>query len=355
WMPIRNPIDLWPAMDRQGVEKVYEITMQALCSDPNVESIVLHICSDNQDPDFNISSLAQIANQAQKPVLCWLLGSRDKLLGYQKNALDSGLLVYRELFRTLECLNTLAIQQTVNKDRHFSLESYSRPRELPTESEKILSSSLDSGILDEFLSKKILKSYEIPCVQEQLVSTPKEAIKTAEEIGYPVVIKGLADNIVHKTEAGLVKTNLYNQEDVRQGLNTLALASDFRNICLIQKQITAELELILGGLQDPQFGPCVMLGLGGTMAEVFQESVFAIVPLSRTEALNLISRLPYSKLFQGFRGSPALRKDLLADIIVNLANLLCDCSQIEEIDINPLLISQGEPIVVDATIITNNQ
>ncbi len=352
WMPIRNPIDLWPAMDKHGIEKVYEITMQALCLDPNIEAIVLHVFSDNQDPDFSISSLAEVANQAQKPVLCWLLGSRDKLLGNQEDALESGLPVFRELFRTLECLNSLAICQTVNKDRYFSLESSSRPSDLPEEIEKILSSSPDSGILDEFLSKKVLKCYEIPCVREQLVSTPEEAIKTAEEIGYPVVVKGLATDIVHKTEAGLVKTNLHNREDVRQGLNTLALARDFKDIFLIQEQIQAELELIMGGLRDPQFGPCVMLGLGGTMAEVFQETVFAVAPLSRIEALRLINRFPHSQIFQGVRGNPALKKDLLADIIVRLAELICDLPQIGEIDINPLLICQGSPIVVDATIIT---
>jgi acetyltransferase len=170
-----------------------------------------------------------------------------------------------------------------------------------------------------------------------------------------VVLKGLSTEIVHKTEAGLVLTHLYSQEDIERGLETLAMASDSREICLLQKQVPGETELILGGLRDPQFGPCVMLGLGGTMAEVFQETVFAIAPLSPKEARGLISRFPRQQILQGFRDKPGVNKEILADILISLGNLLCDFPCIGEIDINPLIIAHGEPTVVDASIILSRE
>jgi acetyltransferase len=353
WMPVKNPIDLWPAIEQHGVKRVYETTMQALCSDPHIEAIVLHVCSDNHSSDFSLASLGQMARHAHKPVFCWLLGSREYLSDYQEEAQSSGMHVFRELFRTLECLNTVSIGQLPAKDTHFSLDITAATHKPPQAATEILAS--ENGILDEYLSKRVLRSYGIPCVQEGLVSTLDEAISTAGVYGYPVVLKGLSTEIVHKTEAGLVLTHLYSQEDIERGLETLAMASDSREICLLQKQVPGETELILGGLRDPQFGPCVMLGLGGTMAEVFQETVFAIAPLSPKEARGLISRFPRQQILQGFRDKPGVNKEILADILISLGNLLCDFPCIGEIDINPLIIAHGEPTVVDASIILSRE
>jgi acetyltransferase len=122
---------------------------------------------------------------------------------------------------------------------------------------------------------------------------------------------------------------------------------------LLQKQVVGYPELIVGLIKDPQFGPCVMCGFGGILAEVMADSVFAAAPLNKSEALALIDRLKTQKLLNGFRGSMAVDRDALADILVRLGDLGAAFEQIKEIDINPLIVQEGRPIAVDATIIVD--
>jgi acetyltransferase len=104
-------------------------------------------------------------------------------------------------------------------------------------------------------------------------------------------------------------------------------------------------------IRDQQFGPCVMLGLGGVLAEVFRETVFAVAPLSRSDALGLIARLGAQQLLDGFRGAPAVNREALAQILMRVGHLGCACPSVREIDINPVLMSDGEPVAVDASVI----
>jgi acetyltransferase len=123
---------------------------------------------------------------------------------------------------------------------------------------------------------------------------------------------------------------------------------------LIQKQIQGYPELIAGLIRDPQFGPCVMCGFGGLFTEILADRVFAVAPINRVEALALIKRLKTQKLLDGFRGFVAVDRDALADILVRLGELGCTYPQIKEIDLNPLIVSDGKPIAVDATIIMDD-
>jgi len=120
---------------------------------------------------------------------------------------------------------------------------------------------------------------------------------------------------------------------------------------LIQKQIQGNPELIAGLIRDPQFGPCVMCGFGGLFTEVLADRVFAAAPINRFEALALIERLKTQKLLNGFRGFAAVDRDALADILVRIGELGLTYPKIKEIDLNPLIVCDGRPIVVDATII----
>jgi acetyltransferase len=120
---------------------------------------------------------------------------------------------------------------------------------------------------------------------------------------------------------------------------------------LIQKEIQGFPELIAGLIRDPQFGACVMCGFGGILAEMMADSVFAPAPLSHAEAMVLIGRLKTQKLLDGYRGFPAVDRDLLADILVRLGHLGVSYPLIKEVDINPLIVCEGLPIAVDATIV----
>ena len=119
---------------------------------------------------------------------------------------------------------------------------------------------------------------------------------------------------------------------------------------LMQPQIQGDIELIAGLIHDPQFGPCVMLSLGGIFAEVLKDSAFAVAPLAKSDAFHLIDRLRSQQILNGFRKSPPVDREALADILICLGKIGLAFPQIQAIDINPLIVSRGMPVAVDASI-----
>jgi acetyltransferase len=208
-----------------------------------------------------------------------------------------------------------------------------------------------AGGLDEYLSKQVFAACQIPVVEEVLVSSGSEAQKAALELGFPVVMKGLPPGEVHKTELGLVRLGIASPSDAEHCFDYLTRAMNGTGKVLMQKQVPGGLELIAGLVRDPQFGPCVMCGLGGVMAEVLNDVVFAMAPLSRREGLAMIGRLKSQKLLDGFRGSDPLDREALAHILVQLGNIGHAYPRIREIDINPLIVNGGNPVAVDGNVV----
>jgi len=170
-------------------------------------------------------------------------------------------------------------------------------------------------------------------------------------LGFPVVMKGLAPGAVHKSEAGLVRLDIRSGDEAKGHFEELRAIVGEEGKILVQRQIPGESELIVGMIRDPQFGPCVMCGLGGVLAEVLGDAVFATAPLSIEEALALIGRLKTQKLLNGFRGAPPADRESLARILVRVGELGEAIPQIREIDINPLILSGGKPVAVDASVV----
>jgi acetyltransferase len=170
-------------------------------------------------------------------------------------------------------------------------------------------------------------------------------------MGYPVVLKGIAEGKIHKTEAGLVKLNLWNVDQVKSAYQEILATKIKPKSFLIQKMLKGDLELIIGLVRDPQFGPAVMLGLGGVWAEVYKDVVFRLTPLHQEEILKMISDLKGQALFKGYRGLKPVNMESLAHWLMKLGWLGLNFEKIKEIDVNPLLMVEGEPIAVDATII----
>jgi hypothetical protein len=169
--------------------------------------------------------------------------------------------------------------------------------------------------------------------------------------GYPVVMKGLLPGGVHKTEMGLVRLDIPDGPAALRAYAALMERMEGRGQILIQRQIQGKVELILGLLRDPQFGPCVMFGPGGVAAELFDDAVFAVAPLTRPDALNLMTRIRGQKMLNGFRGTPPVDREEIARILVALGEIGLAFPRIREIDINPLICGAEAPITVDATII----
>jgi acyl-CoA synthetase (NDP forming) len=187
--------------------------------------------------------------------------------------------------------------------------------------------------------------------KEVVVKDLGESLKAANGMGYPVVLKGMVEEKVHKTDVGLVKLNLWNADQVKSAYHEMLGTKIKPKSFLIQPMLKADLELIVGIVRDPQFGPAVMLGLGGIWAEVYKDAVFRLAPLNREEILEMVRDLKGQALLKGFRGSKPVNMERLADWLMKLGWLALNFEKIREMDVNPLSIVDGEPIALDATMI----
>ena len=208
-------------------------------------------------------------------------------------------------------------------------------------------------ILSEFESKELLRSYGISTVDERLARNPDEAVRHANELGYPVAVKLCARGLAHKTERNLVRLGLARDDDVRAAsVDVLgrreAHESDAR--LLVQRMIGGRRELILGLTRDRQFGPCVMLGLGGILAEAIRDVAFRVAPLTSIDATEMIEDLKAAPLLGAFRGEPEIDREALALALVALGAIGLEHPEITSIDVNPVIVAGRRPVAVDAAI-----
>lgn len=347
WMPVNNPIDLWPALEKNMGSNIDIIGngLEFLTADPNVDAVIVTTFAAGEKKWFNVARAAACARKSGKPVFIWVLGDPEKILELNEDCRKHGLPAFRELYRLVECLKAVL----GNRPRSAShVPSTSNAPVLPASLKTILEKT--TGSLDEHVSKQILSSYGIPTVDEVILEKVGDS-SMADSMGYPVVMKGLVSEGIHKTEMGLVELGIKNKTSVEKTFKILKKKMAGRGKVLLQRQIPGKIELILGLIRDPQFGPCVMFGLGGIMAEVFKDTVFAMAPLSEDDALRLISRIKGQTLLNGFRGMPPVNRKELARILMALGEIGMTYPRIREIDVNPLIVGDSTMAAVDATIV----
>ena len=346
WMPVSNPVDLWPAIEVHGRTRMYGASVKAVLPDPGVDAVLIHAAAWDSGA-MDLKEIAVDSKAAAKPVFIWLIGKRDTISGYQAEALELRIPAFVELSRAIECMAALFRKCAAceSGDRSVVTEPVVPPRRM----QKVLETA--TGSLDEHLSKRILAAYGVPVVEEKIVRSTGEAADAASRLGFPVVMKGLVPGGVHKTELGLVQLGVVNRAAAAKTYAALKKKMGGSGRVLLQRQENGRTELIAGMLRDPQFGPCVMLGVGGVMAEVINDVVFAMAPLTRGGAMDLIDRLRSRKLLSGFRGGPPVDRVALADILVGLGNAGLAHPRIREIDVNPILVTDKGLKAVDATVI----
>jgi len=218
--------------------------------------------------------------------------------------------------------------------------------------------------LTEIESKKIFKAYGLPTVKTQLASSEEDAIKIAEEFGYPVVLKIVSPDILHKSDAGGVKVNLESDDDVREAYNTILknaknykANADIHGV-LVQEMAPWTTETIIGSVNDPTFGATVMFGLGGIFVEVLKDVTFRVAPISESEAAKMLDEIRGAPILDGTRGETRRDKAALAKVLARYAFMVTDLAdEVFESDANPVLVyEEGEGVkVVDARIILKEQ
>jgi acetate---CoA ligase (ADP-forming) subunit beta len=207
--------------------------------------------------------------------------------------------------------------------------------------------------LSEAESKALLARHGVPVPGEALVTTPEEAAEAAEQIGYPVVVKLCGAAVAHKTERGLVKLGLRDAAAVQAAAAELLAAArpeDGDVGLLVAAMVSGSRELIAGFVRDDEFGPCVMLGIGGIFAEALGDVAFRLAPLEAIDADDLIDDLANQALLGAVRGEPPVDRAALARILLALAEVGDGDERIRSIDLNPLIVAGGVPVAVDALV-----
>ena len=212
--------------------------------------------------------------------------------------------------------------------------------------------------LNEYQAKELLRSYGIPTVAETLARTPDEAVAAAAAIGWPVALKACGPDILHKTEAGLLALGLAGEAMLRDQWIRIEKAARQLHLdgMLVQAMAKGRREMVIGMKRESAFGPCVMVGLGGVMTEVFRDTAFRVAPFDNVEATDMIGELRSRSLLEAFRGEAAADLDTLCRTAVAVGRIAEDFSAIAEIDINPVVISpDGKIVAVDALILLESE
>ena len=224
---------------------------------------------------------------------------------------------------------------------------------------KIITDALKNGrtVLTEVESKKLVAGAGIPVVETKLAASKAEAISISKKMGFPVVLKIVSPDIIHKSDIGGVKLGLANATQVGKAYADIMAAAkkankkaDIHGVS-VQKMAKPGVEVIMGMSKDAQFGPVLMFGLGGVFVEVLKDVAFRIVPLMRRDASQMIREIKGYPLLEGYRGQEPANITALEDLLLKLSDFIDKTPQIKEMDLNPIFAYKDGVVAVDARVI----
>jgi acyl-CoA synthetase (NDP forming) len=284
--------------------------------------------------------IAEVTKGAGKPVLGCLMS-----LGESRRIAEAlgGIPSYTLPETAVKTMSMLAYYgQWLNRPRtgvkHFAEVNTARVKELVQ-----LVKSRERRFIAEPEAHEILACYGLPTLSNALVKTADEAVAAAQKIGYPVVIKIVSPDILHKTEFGGVRVDISSDDNLRseyalllKTVNERRPGADIWGV-FVQKMAPKGREFILGMNRDPQFGPLLMFGMGGIMVELLRDVTFRVAPVRELSARTMLTEIKGYKLITGFRGEPPADGDKIVECIERLSQLVMDFPELDEVDINPFM------------------
>lgn len=331
-----------------------------LISRPEMLAGVLRLAAEHPETDVLAVALgnteqveqplvdALVAARGSKPVVVAWVGTSGRPLA---RLTEAGVAAYPDPSRAIRAVAALVAQSA--RERADRPAAAPAPPLGPQPGPLVVPHRRDpDGRLDEYDSKRLLAAYGVPVVDEQPVADAAEAVAAADRIGYPVALKLLAPRLVHKTERGGVALDLASPVAVQAAADRLLALADGlpAPALLVQRMVPGRLELIVGARRDPVFGPVVLVGFGGVLAELLGDVAVARAPLTAAEAGALLDRLRGRSLLAGVRGSPPRDVAAVAAVVAAVSRLAADRPELLELDVNPLLV--GHPgqgaVAVDA-------
>jgi acetyltransferase len=341
---LTNPLDLGDLFDLNVYAEIIERTLQL----EGVDGVVfLHTALSEAENLASRALLERIMGMVErynKPVAYYISTAAQEVNHLKQNYHFPIFTQVVETIRALE-MSRRHYEQAQRAQRQEEIPSF----EVDREAVRALVERAKSEGRDLLLSEALqaLEHYGIVAVRSAAAASVEQAQAAAAEMGYPVAIKVIAGQVSHKSDAGGVQLNLRNGEAVaaayadmlgriRQAYPEVELEG-----VLVQPMVTGGRELILGGRQDPQFGPVVLLGLGGVFVEILEEVVVRIAPLTKSMAEEMVESLRGASILKGARGHKPADIDALVEALLRLSQLLCDFPEIRELDINPLRLFQA--------------
>ena len=230
-----------------------------------------------------------------------------------------------------EALKALALSREHFK--HLGRDTFGRKNMSFARHVHTLKPSDSSGMMDAASSFSLLREYGIDVAEYAVVKTAEEALRKAQEIGYPAAVKIVSPSVLHKTDQGGIVLNIKNARVLEKTINKMNA-----DAYLLQEMIPGGIEVIIGGRRDREFGPVILIGLGGIFVEVYKDTALRVAPIDETMAEELIGEIKGSALLKGFRGLKPADFQVLVKTLVNISNLLMDHPEITNLDINPLIV-----------------
>jgi 4-hydroxybutyryl-CoA synthetase (ADP-forming) len=355
----RNPVDIVGDADYLRFEKVLLLTL----AHPNVGSIVT-MCTPSAT--LNYDDLARILVKMSqqfpnKTILASLMGLAEGM--ENRRIMSEGDIPYylysEPAIRTLKAMYDFKKWVDEASNKRATLQFAKDIAKVKSIFENVRKNGR-SNLLEEE-GYEVLEAYGFPTPKSILCTTEQECMDAAKQISYPLVMKIVSPDIIHKSDAGGVKVGIKTDDELRNSFrtiteNALKYKSDAKiKGVLVQEMVKSAKETILGASQDPTFGPVIMFGLGGIYVEVLKDVVFRIVPIDEQEAINMVESIKTIKLLKGVRGEKSSDLKAISDSLQRLSQLVVDFPEIKEFDINPLLVlEEGKGArVVDARIILN--
>jgi acyl-CoA synthetase (NDP forming) len=345
---INNPVDVLAT----GNAAHYRTCLDAMMADDQFDAILVHFVTPFfVDTESIAREIAAVNQRGTKPLVCNLMTDKRQWTETLEILRAGGVPCFSLPSVAARTLTDLVRYHLIRSRQIGEVEIFSDVD--PARGKAILDGAKAAG--RKHLSADdvygILGAYGIPLAAWRIAETSEAAVNAAEAIGYPVVLKAEAEEIVHKSDLGGVALNLTDADAVQSAVRSMqqnlkANALRF----LIQKHLPPGMELIIGAKAETELGHQVMFGLGGIYVEVFKDVVFNLTPVTRTEAKEMLTAIKGAPLLSGFRGQSGVDRDRVAEVIQRLSQLLSDLPDIQEMDLNPVIANEYGAVVVDARI-----
>ncbi|PIR13393.1 acetyl CoA synthetase subunit alpha [Candidatus Falkowbacteria bacterium CG11_big_fil_rev_8_21_14_0_20_39_10] len=355
-----NPVDILGDADSVRYQK----SIKAVLADKNVDAILTILTPQAMtDPTEVAKKLVALPKKSGKTLLASWMGGEQVARGRQ--ILEKGNI---PIYRTPEdAISSFANIYQYSKNQELLNET---PGATPhafkpktKENKKILAAVVKEGrlVLTEAEAKLMLANYDIPTIESHLAKTAQEAVKQAQKIGFPVVMKILSPDLTHKTDCGGLIIDIKSEEEAKAAFPNIVNSvrkhlpkADIRGV-LVEPMIKKKYELMIGCKKDSIFGPAILFGMGGVAVEIFKDTTIGLPPLNMALAMRMIKETKIYKLLKGYRNMPRVDIASIQFLLYKFSYLVSDFPEIKEIDINPFAVDEYGGIALDSKIILDKK